>query len=402
MEIRTRTPIARFIIRFSNLIRISRFEFRILSLVFLSACSQSPHPSPTAAAPPPATQPADPQVYARPVDQAITDGVAYLKSDQNRDGSWGTGTVSHGNDIEVSVPSSHEAFRVAVTSLCVMALRETGEHQAHDRGVEYLLTHQEIRRGDAELIYNIWAHAYVVQALSQEAATNHDPRIADTINYHIDRMARYETYTGGWNYYDFDVGAQHPASGATSFGTAAGLVALWQAQQGGFAYPPLLVTRGMRRLEQMRLPGGAVLYDSDLKYMPLLPADTLKGSIGRAVATDFALLLWDSPKIDASACREALDHFFAEHGALEMGRKRPWPHEAWYQTSGYYYYFDHYYAARLIEKLGPDARREYGQKLMDVILPHQEPDGSWWDYPMWDYHKPYGTAFAIMSLLRCK
>ena len=32
----------------------------------------------------------------------------------------------------------------------------------------------------------------------------------------------------------------------------------------------------------------------------------------------------------------------------------------------------------------------------------QEPEGSWWDYPLYDYHKPYGTAFALMSLRRCR
>jgi hypothetical protein len=32
----------------------------------------------------------------------------------------------------------------------------------------------------------------------------------------------------------------------------------------------------------------------------------------------------------------------------------------------------------------------------------QEQDGSWWDYPLYNYHQQYGTAFAIMSLQRCR
>ena len=32
----------------------------------------------------------------------------------------------------------------------------------------------------------------------------------------------------------------------------------------------------------------------------------------------------------------------------------------------------------------------------------QEKDGSWWDYPLYDYHQPYGTAFALMTLARCR
>ena len=42
------------------------------------------------------------------------------------------------------------------------------------------------------------------------------------------------------------------------------------------------------------------------------------------------------------------------------------------------------------------------ETLAGFILPLQEGDGSWWDYAMWDYHKPYGTAYAVMTLLRCK
>jgi hypothetical protein len=32
----------------------------------------------------------------------------------------------------------------------------------------------------------------------------------------------------------------------------------------------------------------------------------------------------------------------------------------------------------------------------------QEKDGSWWDYPLYNYHRPYGTSFALMSLRCCR
>jgi hypothetical protein len=35
-------------------------------------------------------------------------------------------------------------------------------------------------------------------------------------------------------------------------------------------------------------------------------------------------------------------------------------------------------------------------------MDRQEKDGSWFDFPFYAYHKAYGTAFAIMSLQRCK
>jgi hypothetical protein len=76
------------------------------------------------------------------------------------------------------------------------------------------------------------------------------------------------------------------------------------------------------------------------------------------------------------------------------------PHEGWYFTAGYYYYFGHYYASKLIEGLAD--KRDYREQLQSYILPHQEPDGSWWDFHLYDYGKPWGTSFAILTLLRCK
>jgi hypothetical protein len=353
-----------------------------------------------------------PVTYARPPARAIAEGVAFLVADQNPDGSWGTGTVSHGNEIMVSVPGSHQAFRSATTALCVMALRETGEHgfdgrAAHDRGLKYLLDHpDDVRRGDGQLIYNIWAHCYVVQALSEESINNPavrtDPRLKVAVDAQLARMARYECYAGGWDYYDFGSQTKQPSSGATSFGTAAGLVALHEARAAGFAVSDDMVARCLRRMREMRLPDGAYLYGTDYRYIPTLPANLPRGSLGRTQTGNMSLRLWNDKVVDDAVCRSGLDFFFADHAAIEAGRKRPLPHTSWYQTSGYYFYFDHYYAARLIELLGPTARATYGPKMLDVILPHQEPDGSWWDYPMWDYHKPYGTAFALMTVLRCR
>src|SRR5678815_1499581 len=109
------------------------------------------------------------QVHARAtLHQAVTDGVAFLVKSQKPDGSWGTGTETRGMEIYSLVPGSHAAFRVGTTALCVMALREAGEKRAHDRGVEYLITSGQAKRDEGDLIYNIWAHIYAVQALSIE------------------------------------------------------------------------------------------------------------------------------------------------------------------------------------------------------------------------------------------
>ena len=55
-----------------------------------------------------------------------------------------------------------------------------------------------------------------------------------------------------------------------------------------------------------------------------------------------------------------------------------------------------------IEQLPPERRPFYQDHLARIIVDVQDADGSWWDYPLYDYHQQYGTAYAIMTLHRCR
>ena len=344
----------------------------------------------------------------RDIDHAIRRGVEFLVKNQQPDGSWGTGLETRGTEIYSMIPGSLDSFRIGASSLCVMALREAGQTSAHDKGLQYLLTVRDARRDMGELLYNTWAHIYLLQAMVEEMPHNADPRLRTVAKREIQDLVRYATFMGGWNYYDFPpsheshVPAQHPAAGPTSFGTAAGLVALYEAKQVGLDVPDKLVSQSLHRMQEMRLPDGTYLYGSEYKYVPRLPANRPQGSVGRVQPANYALKLWGWDRLSEKDLREGLDLLFKDHAFLDMGRKRPYPHESWYQTSGYYYYFDHYYASRVFEMLPEADKQRYAPMLVAGVLPHQDPDGSWWDYAMWDFHKPYGTAFAIMTLIRCE
>ncbi len=339
-------------------------------------------------------------VRARPLDLAIREGVAFLVKSQNPDGSWGTGRVTRGFEIYSMVPGSHDAFRVATTALAVMALREAGETQAHARGVEYLARESRAARDDGRILYNTWAHIYALQCLAIEMRHSDDPRIVESAKWHLERLRRYETYVGGWNYYDFTAQTQQPAMPPTAFSTAAGLAALWEARLSGIEIEQRMIDRAIKRVDEMRLPDGSYLYGTDYKYNPRLPANQMKGTLGRIQSCNFALMLWGRESVTPQMARDGFDLMMSDHAWLNMARKRPMPHEAWYQNSGYYYYFGHYYAARLLERLDDSEQARRAMELAEKILPYQEEDGSWWDYAMWDYHKPYGTAYSVMALLR--
>jgi hypothetical protein len=368
-----------------------------MMLLFILTCSSAP------AAPTESSLSTQPTAFTRQeIDKSIARGVAFLVKDQQPGGFWGTGLETRGTEIYSMMPGSLDSFRIGASSLAVMALREVGEKKAHDKGLEYLLNVRDPRRDTGDLIYNTWAHIYLLQAVVEEMPHNNDPRLKKVADRELADLVKYSTYLGGWNYYDFDAHTQHPSMGPTSFGTAAGLVALYEAKQAGLDVPDKLIKQSIHQMEEMRLPNGVYLYGSDYKYIPRLRANLPKGAVGRTQPANYSLKLWGWDKRTKKDLREGLDLFFADHAFLDMGRKRPFPHESWYQTSGYYYYFDHYYASRLFEMLDASDKEKYAPKVEAAIIPHQEPDGSWWDYAMWDFHKPYGTAFAIMTLLRCR
>jgi len=345
-------------------------------------------------APPPVT------VYERSISGAIDDGVDFLVDSQSPDGSWGVGKDTTDHDVMASVPGSHDAFRTGATALCVMALREAGERRASTRGLKYLVAYDGPRRATRAEIYNIWAHFYALEALSRAWAEDKVEAYKAAAERHLKKLEAYETYVGGWNYYDFVYGTQKPSMEPVSFGTATALVSLHEARKAGIAVPEPLITRALSRLREMKNPDGGFLYGSDFRYVPHHFANRSSGSLGRTQSCYYALRLYNDGKVNDQEIREGLERLIRDHRFIEIGRKRPMPHEAWYFTAGYYYYYGHYYAAKLIEGL-PD-KCDYRERLSSFILPHQEPDGSWWDFHLYDYGKPYGTAFAIMALLRCK
>jgi hypothetical protein len=218
----------------------------------------------------------------------------------------------------------------------------------------------------------------------------------------IDFLDRYESVDGGWGYYDFRVGAQKPGSSPTSFTTATGLVALHEARQIGISAPDKLIERAVTALKRQAKPDFTYLYDLEFKYAPMHPINQPGGSLGRTQTCNLALRLYKDERITDTVLEGCLDRLFSRDAWLDVGRKRPIPHESYFFVAGYFYYYGHYYAALCIEQLPPASRPRHQDQLAHKLLPLQEKDGSWWDYPLYNYHQQYGTAFALMSLVRCK
>ncbi len=350
---------------------------------------------------------------AAEITVSIRRGIGFLLETQNRDGSWGSPHRTKEMNIYAPVPGAHHGFRAATTALCVAALVETRSESAEtpqaiaraEAWLEENLPH--LRRADAVAIYNTWAHGYALVALSRLAGLEPEnaarrQRLLTLIERQLEFLRRYESVDGGWGYYDLYVGAKKPAASSTSFLTAAILIALKDAERIGLEIPEKLARRAIASIERQRKPDFSYLYGEYLKNSPMLPINRPGGSLGRSQACNLALRLWGDPRVTDDVIRTWLDRLIARNLWLDIGRKRPVPHESWFEVAGYFYYFGHYYAALSTEALAAEDRPRFRAHLARIILPLQEKDGSWWDFPLYNYHQQYGTAFALMTLWRCR
>lgn len=350
---------------------------------------------------------------AAAVDAAIHRGIQFLLHDQNKNGSWGSAEHTKGLNIYAPVPGAHHAFRAAVTSLCIMALIESGDKSAEveqslDRGEKWLFENlPHLRRATPDALYNVWGHAYSIQALVRMHARKPDDvqrkaKIVDLIKSQLGFLERYEAVNGGWGYYDFSAHTQRPAALNSSFITSTGLIAMYEAKQIGIVPSEKVVKRAFDSVKRQQKPDFSYLYGEDLRWSPAAVINLPGGSLGRSQACNLAMHLWGDPRVTDEVMGTWLDRLWARNLWLDMGRKRPVPHSSHFAVAGYFYFYGHYYAALVVEQLPSDQRDSHRDQLAARLLKLQEKDGTWWDYPLYNYHQQYGTAFAIMSLVHCR
>ncbi|MHC4398935.1 MAG: prenyltransferase/squalene oxidase repeat-containing protein, partial [Planctomycetota bacterium] len=313
----------------------------VLSIVFAPgwavAAESTPVPRPVS--------PLEPEA----VEESIRRGVEFLLERQNPDGSWGSARNTKGLNIMAPVPGAHQAFRAAVTSLCISALMETGFREqrvqgAVDRGEAWLLEHlPRVRRATPHTIYNTWAHAYSVQALvrllgQRPEDAERRQAIRELIDLEIDLLKRYECVDGGWCYYDFNARTKQPSGTSVCFVSATVLVALHEANQVGVEMPQKQIDRALASMHRQRKPDFSYCYHEGFKFAPMRGIARPGGSLGRSQACNLAMRLWGDRQVTDEILQVWLDRLFARNGWLDMGRKRPIPHEAWFQVAAYFFY----------------------------------------------------------------
>ena len=336
--------------------------------------------------------------------------VQWMVEHQNPDGSWGTIDAARPYQIYLDTQASHDAFGGATSALGVMSLIEAKSEDpaveaALRRGVEHLLTSPPIGKATGNTFYDIWAHTYILSAMCRlvddDRFADDRERIATVLRRELDILRQRQGADGGWGYYDFQYVLPNPSGNeSTSFNTASVLLVVDEARDRGFEIDMDMVNDGINCVERMRLPSGAYVYGTYAQYRPQAPYNMVKGSLGRSQPCNLALHAWDRD-ISLSQMRTGVESLRDDHHYIEIGRGRKRPHEAYYSTSGYYYFYGHYYAGRVIEQLDEPDRTTLATWLQDVMVDVQDPGGSWFDYPLYGYGHAYGTAYGILVLQAC-
>jgi Prenyltransferase and squalene oxidase repeat len=349
------------------------------------------------------------------ITAAIRSGSDFLLSHQNPDGSWGSARKTKALNIYAPLPGAHQAYKAGATELALCGLIDARDSRSD---VESAISRAaiwtakelpQLRRADLTTTYNVWGHAYALRAMSRLYLREPDPakksEWARLAQEQINLVNRYEDVNAGWGYLDLfdEIATQKPSGIPTSFTTATVLLAMDQARRTmASALDEKIVTRSIAALNYQRTPDFSYTYSFEHRMRPRLDINRPAGSLARSQSCNAALRIFGEKAITDEVLTTWADRFLAREGFLSDARKRPVPHEGAFRIAGYFYYYGIYYFTECVKLLPPERHAHYASALASVILSHQEKDGSWWDYPLYDYHQAYGTGYALMALAWCR
>ncbi len=353
----------------------------------------------------------DPQ---RDIDESIRRGVDFLVNTQNANGSWGGPTKTKGLNIYAPIPGAHHAFRMGSSALALHGLIESGDQRekvlgAISRGENWLLEAlPKLRRADQTTIYNCWGHAYALRALAslarREGVSAQKREIyKELARQQIERLVLYQDVDGGWGYYSDEFHSRRPSGGSMTFTTATVLLAIADIKsEFPLEFPKAREKQALASIQRNRVADGSYIYSTGHWSRPRYSINRPGGSLARSQVCHAALREYGDETITNAVIEKWLTRLIVRNGWLDIARKRPVPHETHFAVSGYFYYYGHYYATELMQMLPVTQWKTWQEQIATIIVSKQETDGSWWDYPLYDYHQAYGTGYSLVVLSRCR
>jgi hypothetical protein len=285
-----------------------------------------------------------------PTKKAMAGALAFLKSAQKKDGSWG------GNQ--------------AVTAFACMAYMSNGHVPGQgDYGPEVAKGIRNLMANAAESGYligpkggNMYAHGMATLALSQAWGMSGDESVKKTLKKAIDLIIRSQNSEGGWRY--------EPApTGADISVTIMQVMALRGAKDSGLNVPDETMKKAVAYINRCRDPdrGG-------YRYMPS------SHGVGYARTAAGICVLQLCGEYDAKDVADGIKYLDL------VGDDRQ------------YFWYGHYYAAHAYHQVGGKLWEDYYARLKAKLLATQKPTGEWLESAERHVGPEYQTAIAVLIL----
>jgi hypothetical protein len=342
----------------------------------------------------------------------------WLLLNQNPDGSWGSPESLRGREVLTGSPHTFVAFGQATSSLAMMALLpeckdDPQVRKAMEKGLKRLLAQALSQRSSPNVFCDVWTHTYRLECfcklLQNDVFPDQNTALQAAVKDAIEALIGLQGVDGGFAYYDApkrtngtadysysgiaNTRPVHTGAQSTTFNTALALRSLILARSCGFAVPEKVLVNAAACLRSSSMADGGFAYGTRFarSFSPTTYAH--KGAAGRSSLCWLALD--DCGQKTHKEMAFALQLFATDYPFLISAQARPKPHEGYYNNAGYYVLFGHCYAAEAAARIDDQASL---QALTAKLLKIQNLDGSYFDFPLYNYGHAYGTAYALIAL----
>jgi hypothetical protein len=293
------------------------------------------------------------------VDQSTDLALRYLRSKQQPDGSW-------------------SANNNAINALALLAYLARGHvpgrgpyRDVLERGKKFLLSKA---RADGFLGFgSMYEHGLATLALAEMYGMDPDPDLEAKLRKAVDLIVRCQSPAGGWRY--------NPVPNDQDLSVSVmQIVALRAANNAEIPVPAATFDNAIKYVRACGHPQGGFGYQS--------PAQTPQTTAAGTLSLQLLVGKPDDPNITKSL--DVLDTFAVQWDPAPNG-------------PNYFYYF-HYYAVQAMYQAGGKHWNAWHPRIREVLLGHQNKDGSW-DVPPGSAEagvdpqaKVYSTAMACLVL----
>lgn len=209
----------------------------------------------------------------------------------------------------------------------------------------------------------MYEHGFATLFLAELHGVSPRYRVREPLQRAVDLIVRTQNNQGGWRY------NPEPKDADLSV-TVCQVMALRAARNAGIAVPVETIDRALDYIKRSQNGDGGFMYQ-------------LTGGASRFPITSAAIVaMYNSGIASGQPLEQAFDYLQRNVGTSLNSQNDT------------YFYYAHYYSAQAFWHRGGDAWPTWYQRLRDLLLPLQQPDGSWFDF----HSAEYGTAMACIIL----